>query len=563
MRLDQLLRALPTITLPGAPNSIDPLASVEISLVTDNSRSVTPGALFVAYPGVKVDGVQFIPAAIQRGALAIVSESPIPESLVFNHPSVLFIQVPNGRAALAQLAAAWHNFPSRNLRLIAVTGTDGKTTTSTLIENILLAAGHTVGTITTVAAHIGGKEMDTGFHTTTPDAPEIQAYLAQMVDSGTEYAVVEATSHGLAQHRLDDVDIDVAVVTNITHEHLDLHGTWENYRDAKAILFQKLMTTRRKPRTPKVAVLNADDNERGVFDFLRAIPADEKVVYTTKDERRMTDDEGRSSDAVNSTAVHVQTNEKGQQLQDDPSSFVLRLSSEIWIAARDIHHSSEGLRFIVETPFGELGIESPLIGRYNVANILAAAGAAIARRIPFDAITEGVRMTRGVPGRMERIETASTRREHPEVIVDFAHTPNALANALETARDLTPERVIVVFGCAGLRDHQKRAWMGEIAGTRADLTVVTAEDPRTESLDAINGEIARGLDKAGTVKNKDYFIIDDRGTAIDFAINQLAQPGDIVIICGKGHECSMCFGTTEYPWSDQDAARTALSKTRD
>lgn len=560
MHLGQLLRALPSSTQHSSPNSTPGLASLEISLITDRSRSVTPGALFVAYPGVNVDGAQFIPDAIQRGARAIVSETSVDQSLVSSHPDVAFVQVPNGRAALAHLAAAWHNFPSRNLRVIGVTGTDGKTTTSTLIENILLAAGHTVGTITTVAAHIGGKEMDTGFHTTTPDAPEIQAYLAQMVGTGTEYAVVEATSHGLAQHRLHDVDIDVAVVTNITHEHLDLHGTWENYRDAKAILFQKLITTRRKPRTPKVAVLNADDNERGVFEFLRGIPADEKVVYTTGDGRRTTlrssgqaPDEGRSQTKFGRT-------EDERRAKDSAPSTVNRLPSETWIAARDIHHSSEGLRFIVETPFGELGVQSPLIGRYNVSNILAAMGAAIARRVPFDAIAQGVRMTRGVTGRMERIDSPSAPRDHPEVIVDFAHTPNALANALETAGDLTSNRVIVVFGCAGLRDVQKRAWMGEIAGTRADLIVVTAEDPRTESLDAINAEIARGLEKAGKVRDRDYFVVNDRGAAIDFAINQLAQPGDVVMICGKGHERSMCFGTTEYPWSDQETAQEALEK---
>jgi UDP-N-acetylmuramoyl-L-alanyl-D-glutamate--2,6-diaminopimelate ligase len=535
MQLSQLVRALQSSTLLGTSLS-SPAAHLEITRVTANSRDVIPGTLFVAYPGVNVDGAQFIPDAIQRGAVAIVTQTPV----VSNHLSVNSKQSPasslqspipiilveNGRSALARLSAAFHNFPSRNLRVIGVTGTDGKTTTSTLIENILLAAGHTVGAITTVGAHIGGREMDTGLHTTTPDAPDIQNYLAQMVEQGTEYAVVESTSHGLAQHRLDAVEFDVAVVTNITHEHLDLHGTWENYRDAKAMLFRALTTTHRKPRTNKVAVLNADDNTRGVFDFLREIPCDERVIYAQSDSLSFRTQ--REISAVTET--------------------------RIW--ARDISHTAQGLQFVVDTPFGELAIESPLLGRYNVSNILAAAGAAIGRRIPFAAIAQGVKVTRGIVGRMERIENTRGLT----VIVDFAHTPYALENALKTARELTNRqgRVICVFGCAGRRDVQKRAWMGETAGRFADLVVVTAEDPRTESLAAINAQIAEGLHKAKRVRNRDYFVVDDRADAIDFAINRLAQANDIVMLCGKGHERSMCFGTTEYPWSDQDAARRAL-----
>ncbi len=512
MKLEQLVRALEPATLPSTR------LDIEISRVTDKSRNVIPGTLFVAYPGVNVDGAQFIPDAIQHGAVAIVSQTPITQL-----PNLPLFLVPNGRAALAHLSAAFHDFPSRKLRVIGVTGTDGKTTTSTLIENILLAGGHTVGTITTVAAHIGGQEVDTGFHTTTPDAPDIQNYLAQMVRQGTEYAVIESTSHGLAQHRLDAIDFDIAVVTNITHEHLDIHGSWENYRDAKALLFRALMHSARKPRTTKVAVLNADDNARGVFDFLRELPCDERVIYTQTD-----------------------------------SSFVVRRSSEIAISARAISHTANGLTFTVDSPFGELDVESPLIGRYNVSNILAATGAALGRRIPFDAIANGVKMTRGIVGRMERIENARGLN----VIVDFAHTPYALESALKTARELTQGagRVISVFGCAGLRDVQKRAQMGEIAGTFADLTVVTAEDPRTESLAHINAQIAEGLHKANRTQDKDYFIVDDRADAIDFAINKIAGPDDVVIVCGKGHERSMCYGTTEYPWSDQDAARRALDE---
>jgi UDP-N-acetylmuramoyl-L-alanyl-D-glutamate--2,6-diaminopimelate ligase len=511
---------------------------IEISGIGDDSREIVPGSLFVAISGVEVDGARFIPEAIGRGAIAVVAESDLYSS---TFPQVQFITVRDSRSALAHLAAAWHNHPSRNLRVIGVTGTDGKTTTCTLIENIMIAAGHTVGTLTTVAAHVGGQEIDTGFHTTTPDAPQIQHYLAEMVENGTEYAVVEATSHGLAQRRLDAVDFDVAVVTNITHEHLDFHGTWENYRDSKATLFRALRTARRKPRTAKVAVLNGNDNARGVFDYLRRIPADEKIVYDPQ--------------------PLVFSSEEAERREQEADRRRPEAGEE-WLYVREIVHNSEGLRFAVDTPFGELELTSPLIGRYNVANILAAVGAGLARRIPFEAIRAGVAMTRAIVGRMERVHSpvGSADKEELSVLVDFAHTPNALERALETVRELTSGRVILVFGCAGLRDVQKRAWMGRIAGRLADVTVVTAEDPRTEPLEVISAEIARGLEEAGRRRDKDYFVVNDRGQAIARAINRIARPGDLVIVAGKGHERSMCYGTEELPWSDQEAVSKALGQ---
>jgi UDP-N-acetylmuramoyl-L-alanyl-D-glutamate--2,6-diaminopimelate ligase len=520
MNLSTLLRALPAYEIHNARD-------VDITRITPDSRQVIPGALFVAIPGINIDGARFIPDAIQRGAAAIITETaPLSHCLTDPLSTIHcpLITVPDARAALAHLCAAWHDFPSRTLRVIGVTGTDGKTTTCHLIASILHSAGHKVGTITTVGATIGDVEIDTGLHTTTPDAPDVQRYLAQMVAAGMQYAVIEATSEGLAQRRLDAVEFDIAVVTNITHEHLYYHQTWENYRDAKAMLFRALATSYRKPRTAKVAVLNADDNARGAFDFLRAIPADEQIIYST-DDRRPT------------TIASV----NGQR-------------SPVRVFARDVQHSARGLRFTVVTPFGELDIESPLIGRYNVWNILAAIGAGLARRVPFEAIREGIARVRGVIGRMEILQ-----REPFTVIVDFAHTPNALQHALETAGELARTRVIVVFGCAGLRDVQKRAMMGEIAGKLADQIVITAEDPRTESLDAINAEIVRGLQKAGRLERSDYHIVNDRAEAIAFAI-QMARAGDVVIVCGKGHERSMCFGTTEIPWSDQAIVRQSLRR---
>jgi UDP-N-acetylmuramoyl-L-alanyl-D-glutamate--2,6-diaminopimelate ligase len=407
------------------------------------------------------------------------------------------------------------------MRVIGVTGTDGKTTTCMLAAAILSAAGHKVGTITTVSATISGLEIDTGLHTTTPDAPDMQRYLALMAASGMQYAIVEGTSEGLAQRRLDAVDFDVAAVTNITHEHLYYHKTWENYRDAKARLVRSLHSSYRKPRTAKVSILNADDNARGAFEYLLNIPVDEQIIYTRNGE-------------IASLGGRKQT----------------------WIYSQEVRHTPSGLVFTLVTPYGEPPLESALLGEYNVSNILAAVGIALARRIPFDAIIEGVAQVRSVPGRMQVLQ-----REPFTAIVDFAHTPNALERALETARALTRGRVIVVFGCAGLRDVDKRAWMGEVAGRLADRVVVTAEDPRTESLSEINRQITEGLKRSGRHEDDDYFLIDDRAEAIAFAV-RLAQPGDVVITCGKGHERSMCFGTTEYPWSDQEAVERALNTSK-
>lgn len=523
MNLSTLLRALPSYQTqnPDTKRQDYSERDVDIARVTDKSSQVIPGALFVAVPGLNVDGAQFVPEAIQRGAVAIVAQSPITN---YQLPTIV---VPDSRSALAQLSAAFNDFPSRKLRVIGVTGTDGKTTTCALIASILKAAGHRVATITTVGAQIGDEQLDTGLHTTTPDAPEMQEYLARMFAAGVEYAVIEATSHGLAQHRLDAIDFDVAVVTNITYEHLDFHKTFESYRDAKAMLFRSLAASYRKARTAKVAVLNADD--AGSFEHLSGIECDEQVAYgVTEDKRPRTEEIGH------------------------PSSVIRQ------IFAREIHHSPDGLRFVVSTPFGEIPITSGLIGRYNVSNILAAIGVGIARRVPFDAMRDGIARVRGVVGRMQVIQSFDSAQGEPfAAIVDFAHTPNSLRVALETARELARGKVIVVFGCAGLRDVGKRAMMGEIAGKLADQIVVTAEDPRTESLDAINAQIAQGLERVRRKKGEDYFVVDDRTEAIKFAV-KMARAGDVVIVTGKGHERSMCFGTTEYPWSDQDAVRNAL-----
>jgi len=506
--LADLVAALPAgAQIHGSPAD---LAGIIIEVIASDSRRVTPGTLFVAYRGVSVDGHDFAPQAAIDGAVAIVCERHL-EGL-----SIPQVIVPDGREALAYLSAAWHRFPARQLTVVGVTGTDGKTTTCNLLHSILIAAGRRAGLVSTVNAVIGQRVMDTGLHTTTPDAPDMQRYLAEMVAAGMDTAVLEVTSHGLQQHRVSACDFDVAVVTNITHEHLDIHGSLEGYQQAKARLFHHLAGGQRKPGVPKVAVLNADDDS---YRYLRQIPADRQLVYSIEG--------AGAGDANRDTGL---------------------------IATR-IRRSPADTRFTVRSDVGDFEVRTVLVGDYNISNILAATGAALALGAPVEAIQQGVWEVKGVVGRMERIDEGQ-----PFVaLVDFAHTPNALQRSLETACALTHGRVIAVFGSAGLRDLQKRAWMGEIGGRLADITILTAEDPRTEPLDEILDEMARGAERAGAVEGQSYYRVADRAEAIQFAVD-LARPSDLVIACGKGHEQSMCYGTVETPWSEHQAMRDAIRR---
>lgn len=506
MQLSELRLALSDVLECSADEAV--LAAISIAGITDDSRQVQPGYVFVAVPGVNVDGHRFIPNAVAAGTVMVVGEKPV--DALAQPVAVPYLRVADSRTALGWLHARWYDYPSRKLTLIGVTGTDGKTTTTNLLYEMLRATGHKVGMISTVNARIGAMDLDTGLHTTTPASGEIQRYLAEMVAAGTTHAVLETTSEGLAQQRLAGCDFDVAVITNITHEHITAHGSWEAYREAKAMLFRSLSTSARKPGQPKVAVLNRDD--AASFDVLRAIPADYSIVYGGMDTRE---------------GVH----------------------------AVNVLYLPQGLRFTLVSSWGETEIVSPLVGAFNVSNILAAASAALALGVPLDAVAQGVAAVEGIPGRMERIDGG----QDFTAIVDFAHTPNALRRALEAARQWVGAdgRVIVTFGSAGLRDREKRRMMGEVAGELADLIVLTAEDPRTESLDFILEEMARGVMQHDRREGVDFWRVPDRGEAVRFAV-QLAQPGDIVMACGKGHEQSMCFGTVEYPWDDREAMRRAL-----
>lgn len=504
MQLDFLFREFP---LPV----YTPVPDVLITGMVFDSRRVQPGNLFVALSGSPTDGHQFIPDAVSRGAVAIVGVEPI------KGLTVPYIRVSNSREALAYLSAAWHGFPARKLKVIGITGTDGKTTTTSLIYSILRAAGIRAGMISTVSAVIGDRELDTGFHVTTPDAPDMQRYLAEMVSAGLTHAVLEATSHGLAQYRIDACNFTVAAITNITHEHLNFHGSYESYRAAKTRLIEMLPSS-------GWAILNRDDSS---YEYLAALNGEWSMINY-----------GFHADAQ--------------------------------LRPVDISYTPRGLRFTITGTERHFPVESPLVGDFNISNILAAIGVSVcALGISTKAIQQGIADMRGVPGRMERIDLG----QNFTAIVDFAHTPNALRVALETVRRETSSvkdpgkdvikiksgnRVIVIFGSAGARDVYKRRMMAEVSTELADMSIFTAEDPRGESLDAILAEMAAGAESHGGAEGQTFFRIPDRGEAILYAVRQ-ARQGDVVIVCGKGHEQSMCFGETEYPWDDRVAMRAALS----
>jgi len=480
------------------------LPDVVLTGIAQDSRAVEQGFLFVALEGGKVDGHLFIPDAVQRGAAAVVGMNPALDGL-----AVPYVQVEDTRFALAHISAAFYDFPARHMTMIGVTGTDGKTTTSNLIYQILIASGFRAGIISTVNAVIGDEVLDTGLHVTTPEAPEVQHYLARMQAAGLTHVVLETTSHGLAQHRVTACEFDIGVVTNITHEHLDFHGSYEAYREAKARLFTNLGRTLKKERgNIGLAVINRDDQS---YDFLH-----DKIP--------------------------------GRQV-----SYSLHHGADLF--ADDLQYDASGLHFSAVGPDFRLPLDTGLIGNHNVSNILAAIGAMVmGLQVPLDIVQRGVKAMRNIPGRMEWINYG----QKFIAIVDFAHTPNALRRALETARQLTNGKVLVVFGSAGLRDRMKRQMMPAISIELADVSILTAEDPRTEPLDDILFEMAQAARQGGGVEGKTFYCIADRGEAIRQAVH-LAQAGDVVISCGKGHEQSMCFGEIEYAWDDRVAMRAVLA----
>lgn len=466
------------------------LPEVEVGGVVQDNRLVKQGTVFVARQGEKVDGHRFVNAAVAAGAAAIVGQNP---SLVSLPEGVPYIKVEDDRRAVASLAAAFYHYPSQQLRTFGVTGTDGKTTTSYLLH-YLLQAEHKTGLLSTAGVKAGGLALPLEGHFTTPEATEVQRLLAQFYSEGCTHAVIEASSHGFAWHRLDEVAFDIGVWTNLSPEHLDFHKTLEAYSEAK----QTLM------RRSDLSVLNRDDAAYEAF----AAAATRSISYG----------ETRGAD---------------------------------WRIVESVPDAG-GQRFTLEREGQSYAAHLPMIGRYNLHNAVAALAAATASGLPLEALLARLETFGGVPGRMQLVQSAPFL-----AIVDFAHTPPALQKALSTLRAVTKGRLIVVVGAAGERDPGKRAPLGEVATRYADLAIFTEEDSRSEDVNAILADMAQGAVKAGGVATQTYWCMGDRREAIRLAVSA-AQPGDTLLFAGKGHEQSLERLGTTLAWNEVAEVEAAL-----
>jgi UDP-N-acetylmuramoyl-L-alanyl-D-glutamate--2,6-diaminopimelate ligase len=490
------------------------VAGVAVRGVVYDSRRVRPGSLFVAVPGAHVNGHDFVEPAARAGAAAAIVERPLPEVAL---PQLI---VDRAQVALATAAAWWHGDPSRDLAVVGITGTDGKTTTSFLAVAALEAAGLSSGLVGTVETKVGAVREAHESHATTPEAPELQAALRAMVQGGNDAAVLETTSHGLALERVGGVAYDAAILTNLTHEHLEFHGTWEAYRDAKLSLFERLAVGARNPAKtiagrpiPKVAIVNADDPSAGLFAGVAQEAGARIVTYGT--------------DAAAD------------------------------LRATRVEEDAQRLTIAYEGPSGRERLALRLAGRFNVHNALAVVALGEAWALDARAVRDGLESVEGVPGRMERIDAGQPFG----VIVDFAHSPASLEKVLELLAPVVAARggsLIVVFGSAGERDVAKRPMMGRIAGERARLVVVTDEDPRGEDREQILDEIARGAEAAGKRRGHDLLVIADRPAAVEAAFER-ARPGDVVLLAGKGHERSIIGPDGPVPYDERATAVAALA----
>lgn len=492
MRLAALLAAAGA-TPPSGTEHLD------VRHVVYDSRRVSDGSLFVAVKGFHRDGHDHAADAVARGAIAVVAERP----LELGAPVAV---VPDTRTALADLAAEFYDHPTRRLRLVGVTGTDGKTTTVHLISDVLEAAGQRTGYATTVDFKVCDHMWKNETRQTTQEAVEVQEFLAELAIAGATWGVIEATSHSLALRKLRNCDVDVAVFTNLSPEHLDFHETLQGYLEAKAILFAELLRGQDKG-VAKTAVLNADDPH---WSYLagRAEPA--RVITYGVD-----------------------------ALAD--------VQAEILVA------DASGSRLAIEAFGSRTELDLPLVGRFNVQNALAACAAGLAAGATLEQARGALARATPVAGRMERVDQGQPF----EVIVDYAHTPASLEKVLALMRPLTEGRLIAVFGSAGERDREKRPRMAEVATQLTDLFVITQEDPRLEDPAAILREIEAGAIAAGARAGSDYLVIGDRAEAIAAAISR-AEPGDVVVLCGKGHEASIIVGEEKRPWDEAGTARDAL-----
>jgi UDP-N-acetylmuramoyl-L-alanyl-D-glutamate--2,6-diaminopimelate ligase len=491
--------------IPGAAvgGSGGDAAEVMVTAICSDSRAVTPGSLFVAITGLRADGHRFCRDAVRAGAVALVVERA-PDPAV--DPSTPLIVVPDSRLVLSALAAAFNGDPSRSLCVVGITGTDGKTTTATLLWHAWRASGIAAAAITTVDRRTLDSVVVNPSRQTTPEAPELQAELARIRASGCTHVALETSSHGLEMRRAEDVAFQAAVYTRITTEHLELHGTRDGYLAAKARLLERV-----SPRPDGIAVLDAGDPFG--FPRLAAIPVATRLTYT-----------------------------------DEPD-----VAADL--RATDIVTATTGVRFTALTPWGTAPVELRLAGRFNVRNALAAMAAACATGSDLGSAVRGLEAAETVTGRMERIALGQPF----EVVVDYAHTAEALETVLRELRRTTPGRLWAVFGSAGERDVEKRAAMGAVAARIADISVITDEDPRHEDRDLILEQIANGAVAAGGRRGESVLVVPDREEAIAFAVNH-AAPGDTVLCAGKGHEKTLETAAGDLPWNERDVATAAIGR---
>ena len=491
MRLRELIDGLDCVLVSG------PLDQ-EVAGVQHDSRRVKVGDLFVSIKGLKYDGHDFIHEAFLRGARAFVverSDVAVPSDLTV-------IRVGCTRRALAYLSCRFYGEPSRRLTLIGVTGTNGKTTTTFLLESILKAAGRKVGLVGTVSYRFGGRERPA--ERTTPEASDLQAFLAEILKQGADSAVLEVSSHSLTLSRVESLEFDGAVFTNLTQDHLDFHGSFEAYFQAKAKLFQSLGEGAPKG-VEKAAFLNADD------------PYADRIASLTR----------------------AKVYRYGVERRGD-------------LTAEKVELSLEGIKGKVISPWGSFPFYSSLVGRHNLSNILAAVGVGLHLKVPPESVAEGIAQLQRVPGRFEKVEAGQPFG----VVVDYAHTPDALERVLKTAKGFCRGRLIAVFGCGGDRDRSKRPKMGEAAARIADLVVLTSDNPRSEDPQRIIAEIEEGTKKVWR-GGEGYVKIPDRRCAIEAALSR-AKPLDIVLIAGKGHETCQIIGERILPFDDREVARETL-----
>lgn len=488
MKLDEILKNVSHLGIRGNRDC-------QVTGVAYDSRQVRPGGLFVAIPGEHRDGMDFTEDAIRRGAGVIVSQ----QEARFSSREAAHVQVECARRALAEAADAFYGHPSGRLRVVGVTGTNGKTTTTFMLRDILAAAGLIPGLIGTVQYEVGARVIPAG--RTTPEAPDIQSLLDQMLHAGCGSAVMEVSSHALDQDRVLGLDFDAAVFTNLTRDHLDYHKTMDGYYEAKRKLFLGLGRLAKKP----AAVINIDD------PYGRRLAADPAITA---------------------------------------GILTFAIDHEASVRALDVVYDRQGSSFRIVSPWGESRIRLDLLGRFNVENALGAYTAARAMGIDERLVVEVLAGCRTVPGRLEEIPTGRGWR----VFVDYAHTDDALANVLKTLRTFTEGRLIVVFGCGGNRDHTKRPLMGKVVADLADLAIVTSDNPRREPPLQIIEEVRAGFN--GWAHGE---AIEDRAAAIAAALGK-ARDGDVILIAGKGHESTQEFANTIVPFDDRVVARNLLRK---